>query len=86
MSLTKIKPHSIFSRKGYDVYSNTQIPLKTALLGGVVSIPTIHGNIEIKIKPGIQNEDVKRISGYGIKTDSLTEGSHFVTIRIEMPR
>ncbi|UCG55348.1 MAG: J domain-containing protein, partial [Dehalococcoidia bacterium] len=44
-----IKPHSLFERRGDDLYTNVDVPLTVAILGGTIKVPTLKGTLELKI-------------------------------------
>lgn len=82
----KIKPSHIFRREGLDIYSDATITLKDALLGSFLKVETIKGPIEIKVPPGIQPNETRRISGRGIVTDEGRSGNHYVALKVSIPR
>jgi len=77
----------VFLRKKNDIYVNATVPLHHALLGGTVVVPTIDGNVELKIAPGTQPDDVKRMTGRGIYNASTREqGNQYVKFKVEVPK
>lgn len=75
-----------FDRKGKDIYSSITIDLYTALAGGEVRVPTIHGDVMMKLNPGVQPSELKKLSQKGIVDSSHGNGNHYVKINIEIPR
>lgn len=76
-----------FLRKKNDIYVNVTVPLHLALLGGIVIVPTIDGNVELKVAPGTQPDDVKRMTGRGIYNASTREqGNQYVKFKVEIPK
>lgn len=61
-----VKPHSVFERRGDDLYVNADVPLVTAMLGGEVKVPTLKGNLSLKIPAETQNGSVFRLAGQGM--------------------
>ena len=49
----KVKNHEVFERDGYNVFSNVSISFVEALLGCTITIDTLKGPKNIKIKSGI---------------------------------
>jgi curved DNA-binding protein len=82
-----IEPDSRFEREGDDIYSNIQVPLYKAVLGGDVTIPTLKGNVSIKIPQETQQGKVLRLKGMGMPVylKKGESGSMFVTIQIDIP-
>jgi len=58
-----VKPDKIFRREGDDVFVNQEISLGTAILGGVVEVPTLDGPVKLKIRPGTQPGMIVRLRG-----------------------
>ncbi|MDD4874508.1 MAG: J domain-containing protein [Dehalococcoidales bacterium] len=65
LSIT-VKPHPLFERKDNDLYVGIDIPLTTAILGGEVKVPTLKGNLALKIPPETQNGRIFRLTGQGM--------------------
>jgi molecular chaperone DnaJ len=63
----KVKPHPLFRREGLDIHIDVPIPLSMALLGGTVNVPTLNGEVEVKVPPGIQPGEKRVLRGRGIK-------------------
>jgi molecular chaperone DnaJ len=67
----------------------TSIPLHVALLGGTVIVPTIDGEVELKIPAGTQPEERKRLAKRGIQILGKTtsdRGDQYVTIKVQLPK
>lgn len=74
-------------RDGQDAYSETTVPLASALLGGEVTVPTIDEEATLKIPPGTQPETQFRLRGHGFpRFRGGTRGDLFVTVHLDVPR
>lgn len=62
----KVKPHDIFRRNGNDLAVETPITVVQAALGGEIKVPTLDGKEKIKVEPGTQTGDTKRLSHKGV--------------------
>lgn len=83
----QILPSSVFKRQNYDVFVETKIPFYKAILGGQVRIPTIDGDVELKIPSGSQPGDNIALRGRGIqRLRGTSRGDQIVTIKVELPR
>ncbi len=83
----QVKPHSSFRRVGNDIYSEHNISYFQATLGDVVEIPTLHGNVKLKIPSGTQSGTDFRIKHYGIKEfKGGKDTDHYVKIKIVTPK
>lgn len=81
-----VKPSSTFKREGYDVIVEQQVPLIIAILGGDIEVPTLNGNLTVRIKAGTQPETVVRLSGKGVKhLQSSQHGDFYIKYLIKIP-
>jgi len=64
--VVSVKPHSLFQRKGDDLYVEVGVPLAVAILGGEVQVPTLKGKLALKIPPETQNGRIFRLAGQGM--------------------
>jgi molecular chaperone DnaJ len=83
----EFEPSANLRRDGPDAYTETTIPLGTALLGGEVTVPTIDGHAKLKIPPGTQPETPFRLRGEGFpRYRGSMRGDLLVTVHVEIPR
>ena len=77
-----------FKVEGFDLYTKVNLPLTTALLGGILEIPVPSGVKKIKISECTQNGKMVKIANEGIyKTQNGSlRGNLFVELNIEMPK
>lgn len=62
-----IKPHSVFKRKGDDLYIQVPISLTQAALGDEIEVSTLEGSkIFLKVSQATESGKILRISGKGI--------------------
>jgi molecular chaperone DnaJ len=74
-------------RDGEDAYTETSIPLATALLGGEVRVGTITGEALLKIPPATSPEAQFRLRGEGFpRLRGSSRGDLIVTVHIEFPK
>lgn len=68
----------------YDIWFTQDIPITTAALGGVVTIPTVDGEqVRLKVSPGTQHHDVVSIPQKGVPRGSFgTRGDMKVQYRV----
>jgi len=84
--VVKVLPHKLFERKGDDLYTEVPVPLATAVLGGEVGLPTLNGNLSLKIPPETQNGKVFRLAGKGMpKLGNSEYGNMFAKIKVVLP-
>ena len=82
----RVNPHKLFDRDGADLSCDVPISIATATLGGDVELPTLDGNVSLKIPAGTQSGKVFRLRGKGVSTvrDRRT-GDLFARVAVETP-
>jgi molecular chaperone DnaJ len=81
------EPMPEFRREGTDLFSETTVPLGTAVLGGEVEVPTIEGRAALKVPAGTQPETQFRLRGHGFpRFRGSSRGDQIVTVHVEVPR
>ena len=82
-----VKPHSVFKRKGDDLYVKMPIMFSQAALGDEIEVPTIEGTkILLTIPQGIESGKVLKVSGKGVPHFSgLGRGNMLVEIEVVIP-
>ncbi|MFZ3069000.1 MAG: J domain-containing protein [Microgenomates group bacterium] len=81
-----VKPSKIFKREGDDVIVNHEIPFTLAMLGGDTVVPTLDGDLKIKVRSGTQPETVIRLTGKGVKhLQSNQHGDLYIRYIIKFP-
>ena len=87
MVTIKVKPDSLFVRKGDNLYFNQKIDLYTAVLGGEVLVDTMSGQVKIKILAGSQNGKSIRLKGKGMPVYGKPNdfGDLYIQLEITIP-
>ena len=81
-----VREHSIFTREGSNLFCNVPTSYSTAVLGGVVKVPTIDGVVNLTIPSETQSGKVFRLKGKGITSYRDTRiGDLYCTLQIETP-
>lgn len=82
-----IAENDSYQRKGQDVYTSAQIPFTTAVFGGEAKLPTLYGDVLVKIPAGTQSGKKIRLRGKGIQKihQPQNKGDEYVTIEIKVP-
>ena len=81
-----VREHSIFTREGSNLFCNVPTSFSTAVLGGVVKVPTIDGAVNLTIPSETQSGKVFRLKGKGITSYRDTRiGNLYCKLQIETP-
>ena len=83
----QIAPDPEFKREGDDLFTDVDIDLYTAVLGGTVNVKTIDGMVKLKVNPGTQNDTKVRLRGKGfpVYKKEGTFGDLIVTYHVDIP-
>ena len=81
-----VKPHPIFEREGDDLSCEVPVSFATAVLGGAVNVPTLEGEVSLKIPAETQSGRVFRLRDKGVKPVRGGErGDLFCRVVVETP-
>ncbi len=82
----RVEPDSRFLREGDDIRSTVKIPITGAVLGGRLSVLTVHGTAETMIPAGTQPGQILRLKGKGMPVLNTSRfGDHYVTVEVDIP-
>jgi molecular chaperone DnaJ len=77
----RIKPHKIFGRSGNDILFNQPITFTQAALGDEILVPTLEGQVKVRIPVGTQSGQTFRLKGKGLSPAGGHEaGDQLVTV------
>jgi molecular chaperone DnaJ len=80
-----VNPHPTFRRENNDIYVTVPVSAVDATIGATIEVPTVHGNVDLKIPEGTQPNQKFRLKGKGAKSKSGV-GDEFVEIKVEIPK
>jgi len=81
-----VKDHQLFRREGADIFIYHEIPFTLAILGGDTTIPTLEGDLKLKVRPGTQPSTTIRLSGKGIKRlRGSGRGDFYIKLKVMLP-
>ncbi len=82
-----IRPHPVFERNGCDVHMNQPITYGQAVFGAEIDVPTLDGNVKVKVPAGTQPGDINRMQGKGIqRLNSRAKGDQYVHFTVSVPK
>ncbi|TFY65273.1 hypothetical protein EVG20_g5657 [Dentipellis fragilis] len=77
----------VFRRQGANLYHEARIPVHTALLGGRVRVPTLDGEVDVRVPGGTQQGEEMVLKGRGVASVmGRDKGDLFVTFFVQLPR
>ncbi|QPJ65884.1 MAG: J domain-containing protein [Candidatus Nitrohelix vancouverensis] len=82
----QVQPHPSFKREGNDIILSQEIRLSDALLGASIEVPTLDGNILMKIPPGTQSHSKLRLTGKGVRVNGSKVGDQLVQVVVKLPK
>ena len=76
----------VFTREGSDVFVSVPISISEAVLGGTVVVPTLSGDVEMKVPAGTQSGESRRLRGRGIaKLRGGGSGDQYIQFKVVIP-
>ncbi|MGA0351785.1 MAG: DnaJ C-terminal domain-containing protein, partial [Acholeplasmataceae bacterium] len=82
----RVRPHKVFKRKNDDIHLEVPISVADAVLGTTVDIPTIYGEVSLKIPPGTNHGTILKMGGQGVaNVRNKRKGNQLVHVKIETP-
>jgi len=86
--IVRVREHPQFRREGQDVWCEVALTMPQAALGAVIEVPTIDGNVKMRIPEGTQTGRVFRIRGRGVPRGAgknAPRGDQMVKIVVRTP-
>jgi len=82
-----IANHTKFKRLGNNLYATVDIDLYTAVLGGEITIDTLNGKVNLKVKPETQNGSKIKLKGKGfpVYKNERKFGDLHITYAVKIP-
>ncbi|KAF9056657.1 hypothetical protein BJ165DRAFT_1435333 [Panaeolus papilionaceus] len=82
-----ISPSSVFTRQGGNLYYQARVPFHRALLGGIVRVPTLDGEVDVRVPGGTQQGEEMVLKGRGVPyLHGGGIGDLFVKFYLQLPR
>ena len=81
-----IEDDTQFTSEALDVFSEENVTLQEALLGGRIEVRTTHGPVLVTVPEGSNTGTKLRLKGKGLhKPGTSKRGDHYVTLKIVLP-
>jgi len=84
--LIRVRPHKFFRRRDTDILLDLNVNIAQATLGAEVKVPTVDGDVMLKIPPGTQPGKIIRMRGKGVPhLRSNSRGDQLVIVSVTIP-
>lgn len=82
-----VTPHPLFGRRGQDLTMTVPVTFAEAALGTELTVPTLEGQVTLKVPPGTQNGRTFRVKGRGVQGNGRGKpgGDMLVTVQVAVP-
>jgi molecular chaperone DnaJ len=85
--MIRVRPHELFTRKGHDLALTVPVTVAEATLGVDLVVPTLDGQMTLRVPAGTPNGRVLRARGRGVPRRGMGgAGDLLVTIEVEIPK
>ena len=82
-----IEPHPILRREEDNLFMEVPVTVREAILGGTITIPTIEGEVNLKVPPGSQSGQTLKLKGKGaMNPKTKKRGDLMVKLVVKVPR
>ncbi len=80
-----LHPHPFFRVSGHDLYLDLPLAPWEAVLGATVQVPTLGGDVRLKVPPGTHAGQQLRIADRGLPKPHRGAGNLFAIVQIAVP-
>uniref|UniRef100_A0A5B7A014 DNAJ heat shock family protein n=1 Tax=Davidia involucrata TaxID=16924 RepID=A0A5B7A014_DAVIN len=82
----KVREDPVFRREGPDIHVDAVLSVTQAILGGTIQVPTLTGDVVLKVRSGTQPGQKVVLKRKGIKTrNSFSFGDQYVHFNVSIP-
>lgn len=80
-----VEPHPLFTRRDLDILMTLPVTVPEAVLGGMATVPTVHGPVQLRIPKGSNTDTRLRLKGKGLAGPDGMTGDQYVTLKVVLP-
>jgi DnaJ-class molecular chaperone len=81
-----VQPDHRFKKQGMNIITDAKIPLSLSLLGGEQVIPSLDGDLTLKVPERVSNGEILRVKGKGVPDDRGRRGDLYVRIVVDVSK
>jgi len=83
----EVRNHDIFQRDGHDIFINHEISFSQAALGDNIIVPTVDGDLKLKVRSGTQPHTLIRLKNKGMPhIRGRGRGDQYVRLIVQVPQ
>jgi molecular chaperone DnaJ len=85
--IVHVHGHAVFGRSGHDLTLRLPVTFAEAAVGADVKVPTMDGQVTVRIPPGTPSGKVLRVRGHGVPASGSRKkpGDLLVTVDVQVP-
>ena len=83
--IVRVAEHPSFHREGATVLSEARLDIVTATLGGSITVPSLDGDVRMKVPAGTKSGRKFRLRGRGLPKPDGARGDQMVTVYVDPP-
>ncbi|THU72349.1 hypothetical protein C4D60_Mb04t11160 [Musa balbisiana] len=83
--IIKVREDPVFRREKADIHVDAVLSITQAILGGTIQVPTLTGDVVLKVRPGTQPAQKVVLRGKGIKARNGSYGDQYVHFNVNIP-
>ncbi len=83
--IVHVRNHPLFARDGDNLALRLPVTFAEAALGADVKVPTLDGQVTVRIPPGTPSGKVLRVRGKGVTGERNKAGDLLVTVDVQVP-
>ena len=85
--IINVNEHSLFQRRGSDLFCTVPIAFTQAALGAEIEVPTLDGKTKIRVNAGTESGKILRLAGRGLPTmKGNRKGDLHLVLNVETPQ
>ncbi|XP_021908934.1 chaperone protein dnaJ GFA2, mitochondrial-like [Carica papaya] len=82
----KVREDPVFRREGADIHVDAVLSVTQAVLGGTIQVPTLTGDVVVKVRPGSQPGQKVVLRNKGIRArNAISFGDQYVHFNVSIP-
>jgi molecular chaperone DnaJ len=82
-----VKQHPLLKREADDLYMDVPVTVREAMVGSTITIPTIDGQVNLKVPPRSQSGQILKLKGKGAtRTKTKQRGDLMVKLVVKVPQ